>query len=1139
MPRLLALLLLLSLAGAVRADESAVLANSRQLIFEGKRSGEGYFSADGNLLIFQSERDPANPFYQMFLLDLLSGESARVSPGTGKTTCGFLQPGTSRVLFASTHLDPEAVAKQKAELEFRASGKTRRYSWDYDPEMDIFTANEDGTQLQRLTEARGYDAECAFSPDGKKIVFTSNRTAYDHELTAEEKTRLEKDPAWFGDIYVMNADGSDQRRLTTTPGYDGGPFFSPDGERIVWRRFDAGGLNADVFTMALDGSDVRRITDFHSMSWAPFFHPSGGYIIFTSNKLGFENFELYIVDAQGEREPVRVTFTDGFDGLPTFSPDGKKLCWTSARTADKKAQIFLADWNHPAAIKALGDSPKRPLTEEEKMAAAAKADALEQKVIALENATSPMPAKGVIVELKGQGSQLTAAISASDLKAEVSWLADPAREGRMTGSPGARASAEWLAAYFKAVGLEPVAGEAGQLPGRVGVPSAGPGVPPGQTSQIGSVSTPPNDRSGKLPEPPGGTPTPPASDLSAYFEPFEFDAGVKLLPGKNSFILSFQREEAPTAPSPGQPAQPAAVKESVLSVDSDFRPLSFSDNGKIEGEVVFAGYGLSVPEDHGGAIYNSYEGLDVTGKIVLILRYVPEGVDAKRRAQLNRYAGLRYKAMMARERGAKAVIFVAGPNSPQAGDLIPLAGDGTLGGSGITAVSVSGKVADALFAPSGKTLKGLQTGLDTENPHAEGGFVLPKVRVNLETGVEHLKQTGRNVLAYLPPGVSGLTAPPVPLPSDGVTPPSAPSFPPGSEPLPASQTPLPPGKKPLLQSKTPLLQSKTLLLDGVTPPPGTEPGPEPEIIVVGAHYDHLGNGKNSSSMAHSGEEGQVHPGADDNGSGVAAVMELAASLAQERAEHPERFPRGIVFACWSGEEIGLIGSAAFCANPPVPLGNVAAYVNFDMIGRLRDNKLTLQGVGSSSVWRKLIEKRNVAAGFNLALQDDPYLPTDTTSFYPKRIPVLNFFTGAHEDYHRPTDTAEKLDYPGTERIVKLARGLISDLVAAPVRPDLARVEKRDEGGGSRETLRAYLGTIPDYTTEVKGVKLSGVRGGSPAEKGGLQGGDVLVEFAGQKLTNIYDYTYALDAVKIGTPVKAVVERDGKRVELTLTPEARK
>ena len=166
------------------------------------------------------------------------------------------------------------------------------------------------------------------------------------------------------------------------------------------------------------------------------------------------------------------------------------------------------------------------------------------------------------------------------------------------------------------------------------------------------------------------------------------------------------------------------------------------------------------------------------------------------------------------------------------------------------------------------------------------------------------------------------------------------------------------------------------------------------------------------------------------------------------------------------------------------------------------------------------------------------MPTDTTPFYPKNVPVIAFFTGSHEEYHRPADRPETLNYDGLERITKFARGLVADLATAPDRPAYAKVEKKD-GGGGRDQLRAYLGTIPDYATEVVGVKLSGTRGGSPAEKAGLKSGDIIVEFAGQKITNIYDYTYAIDAVKIGQPVKVIVLRDGQRVELTATPEARK
>lgn len=353
-----------SIVGGLQAEEalqeSRFLSGTRQLIYEGKRSGEGYFSADGKLMVFQSEREEENPFYQIYLLDLETGDVRRISPGVGKTTCGFLRPNHAEVLFSSTHLDPQARQKQQAEIDFRASGKLRRYSWDYDGSMDIFSLPLAGGPPRRLTDSPGYNAEGSYSPDGKQIVFCSLRDAFPlQNLSPEERLRFEKDPAWFGEIYIMNADGSDQRRLTHAPGYDGGPFFSPDGDRIIWRRFDSSGMNADIHTMKTDGTDIRRLTDFQSMSWAPYYHPSGEYVIFTSNKHGFENFELFIVDAEGKREPVRVTFTDGFDGLPVFSPNGLKLSWAAGRTDDGKSQIFLADWNHHAAMQALSEAPLR------------------------------------------------------------------------------------------------------------------------------------------------------------------------------------------------------------------------------------------------------------------------------------------------------------------------------------------------------------------------------------------------------------------------------------------------------------------------------------------------------------------------------------------------------------------------------------------------------------------------------------------------------------------------------------------------------------------------------------------------------------------------------------------------------------
>jgi Tol biopolymer transport system component len=341
--------------------ERDFLTRIRRLTVEGRRAGEGYWSKDGRQLVFQSERDSGNPFYQIYLMDMASGDVSRVSPGIGKTTCSFINPETGDVLFASTHHDPRSKQLQEEELAFRASGKERRYSWDYDPEMELYVRSARSGMFRRLTNKRGYDAEASYSPDGQWIAFSSTRDAYDRPLSAAEQKQLETDPSYFAEIYIMraDADGAGPTRLTKVPGYDGGPFFSPDSKRIIWRRFDEAGLIADVRTMNLDGTDERQITDFGAMSWAPYIHPSGEYLLFASNKLGFENFEVFMVDVAGTKEPVRVTYSDGFDGLPVPSPDGRQIAWTSSRGGGREGQIFLAQWNHEAARKALAASPPR------------------------------------------------------------------------------------------------------------------------------------------------------------------------------------------------------------------------------------------------------------------------------------------------------------------------------------------------------------------------------------------------------------------------------------------------------------------------------------------------------------------------------------------------------------------------------------------------------------------------------------------------------------------------------------------------------------------------------------------------------------------------------------------------------------
>ena len=497
----------------------------------------------------------------------------------------------------------------------------------------------------------------------------------------------------------------------------------------------------------------------------------------------------------------------------------------------------------------------------------------------------------------------------------------------------------------------------------------------------------------------------------------------------------------------------------------DVRGLSFSDSGEVTGGLVFAGYGLTIPEGQGYP-YDSYATLDVADKIVLVLRYFPEDVSAEDRQILSRYSELRYKAMRARELGAKALLVVTGPRSPSAGELVAMSSDAAVAGSGIVAASMTGEVAERLFSWVGKALEETQAELDTGNPHITG-FDFPDVELTLEVKVERERRTGHNVAGYLPP----------------------------SDP--------------------------------------TAPTPDKPFVVLGAHYDHLGHGTGGNSLARADEAGLIHNGADDNASGVAAVVEVGAQLAGASRD------RGIVLAFWSGEELGLLGSGAFVESAPIPIEQIAAYLNFDMVGRSRDNVLTLQAVGSSDAWPRLIERTNVPVGFDIRTQDDPYLPTDSRDFNLAGVPTLSFFTGSHEDYHRPSDDADLLNYDDLARVVRFGALLARRVANLGEPPQFVRVELSSEQVGSRDSVRAFTGTIPDYTTEVEGLLLGGVIEGGPAAEAGLREGDVIVEFAGQTITNIYDYTYALEAVKLDEPIEVVYLRDGERHETTLTPRARR
>ncbi len=392
----------------------------QQVTYGGLRSGEAYFNAAGTHMVFQSERESGNPFFQIYLKDLRTLKTQRVSSGKGKSTCAWVHPkNAQRVLFSSTHAAPNTQSEVQKEQRARAQGG-RRYSWDYDPYYDIYEARRTQSGAWRykpLAPAFGYDAESSYSPDGRFIAFASNRHAYGQG----KKPPLPEESAHEMEIYIMRSNGTGLKRLTHSKGYDGGPFFSPDGQRIVWRRFDLSGARAEIFSMDLNGGDQHQLTQMEVMSWAPFYHASGKYVAFASNAQGFHNFELYMVDAWGKRDPVRVSYLPGFDAMPVFDPSGEYLYWTrKADSAGQGSQVFRAQWEHQKALKALG------LQE----------DGVANRVVQAR------------AQDYGEGVDF--------LKHWVQYLASPELKGRATGSEAERLYSQKVAGFFKSLSLEPV-----------------------------------------------------------------------------------------------------------------------------------------------------------------------------------------------------------------------------------------------------------------------------------------------------------------------------------------------------------------------------------------------------------------------------------------------------------------------------------------------------------------------------------------------------------------------------------------------------------------------------------------------------------------------------------------------------------
>lgn len=305
--------------------------------------------------------------------------------------------------------------------------------------------------------------------------------------------------------------------------------------------------------------------------------------------------------------------------------------------------------------------------------------------------------------------------------------------------------------------------------------------------------------------------------------------------------------------------------------------------------------------------------------------------------------------------------------------------------------------------------------------------------------------------------------------------------------------------------------------------PGRDPALRNEYVVIGAHFDHLGT--STEGALDPDARGAVRLGADDNASGSAAVVELARIFARS----PTR--RSIIFANFSGEEEGLLGSAYFVDHMPVATDSVIAMLNFDMVGRMKNDRVIVYGVATATEFPSLLERANSVTQLKVAGQGDGFGPSDHSSFYAKNIPVLHFFTDLHDDYHRASDTPDKINAGGEARVVAFAERIARSIADADARPTYVRVAA-PAPISSREGGDVYLGSIPDMAgSDVPGLKLTGIRAGSPAELGGMKAGDIIVEFGGKPVKDLYQYSDALYSHKPGDEVTVVVLRGSERVTL--------
>jgi aminopeptidase YwaD len=529
---------------------------------------------------------------------------------------------------------------------------------------------------------------------------------------------------------------------------------------------------------------------------------------------------------------------------------------------------------------------------------------------------------------------------------------------------------------------------------------------------------------------------------------------------------------------------------SNLQAGQDWMPLAFSSNQKIEkAEMVFAGYGITSAELN----YNDYTGKYTKNQVAIVFAGTPDGDNPH--GTFTRAGEVRFKVAAARNAGVGALVIIASEKNLKDDRLSQFRYDNA-GEADIPVLVISREAAAQILAGPGSTFEDFQSAADSRKAAASQiRLPLKGKTLNITTDVVREEVPAYNVIGVLE------------------------------------------GSDPVLKN---------------------------EHIIIGAHYDHLGRGGEGSLAQRSGE---IHHGADDNASGTAGLIELARIFS---AQQP-KLKRTIIFIAFGGEEEGLLGSSYYVDHPVMPLANTVAMINMDMIGRMKDRKLVIGGVGTATEWRQIISNANASQSmkvtansgsspvkgipivvsangrpimtvdpngtFELTLNEDGYGPSDHSSFYKKQIPVLFFWTGTHNDYHKPSDTFDKINYNDEARILSLVARIVRDADGADKRLTFAtpKTNAAPRTGG----FRVYLGTIPNYADSTDGVLIDGVRDDSPASKAGLKAGDRIVKIGNRDVKNVYDYTFSLGEMKAGQEYVVEVMRAGEKLSLKIVPEARK